>query len=440
LERCDNSNTIIAVAMNVIIQNLDVRDDEGPAFEHYLRQIENNDPGFDGRVQFGRFNLSRLSDRGAQRLGQSLLRATADHGRRFSNIKIVPDDMTASAFQYSALLDFFETGRYRCVDLVVYNNTPSPGTLAAIEHILTAMNTNHQPIAAELAIFGLSLTMQILHLVLQCPRVHLGRCRMESSLRPLVLRNDTTDHDDSPERGSRLCLSSDCDWFGILQAMTTLKTNVTRLALNFRDPVVGQLDLSSVVGFVTAQPNGMDLTLTFLRSSQLDGEAIVVEHILADICTQCHGVHSLSIHFQYDAMSLLNRKQFSRLMEHVSDSVLTSFDISDTSLNWLSPAQDQRIAVITQRNSAIPLYLQTTKLLKHRPMVMYRFHPPYAAGGKDRPKHQFVLSHALSQAADHPIFFSHCYEFVRSHSNELFGQEGRRRQAPTAAVAQPPPL
>jgi hypothetical protein len=115
--------------------------------------------------------------------------------------------------------------------------------------------------------------------------------------------------------------------------------------------------------------------------------------------------------------------------------------IEDTSgRSVLSPAQDQRIAVITQRNSLIPLYLQTTKLLKHRPMVMYRFHPPYAAGGKDRPKHQYVLSHALSQAAVHPIFFSHCYEFLRKHSNVLFGQEGRRRQAPAAAAAQPPPL
>jgi hypothetical protein len=79
--------------------------------------------------------------------------------------------------------------------------------------------------------------------------------------------------------------------------------------------------------------------------------------------------------------------------------------------------------------------LKTTKFLKLR-----RTPPPavddpidsssivvYANDGLDRPKHQFVLSHALSQAAVHPIFFSHFYEYVRNHVGELFGQPGQMR-------------
>jgi hypothetical protein len=82
--------------------------------------------------------------------------------------------------------------------------------------------------------------------------------------------------------------------------------------------------------------------------------------------------------------------------------------------------QEQEIAAITQRNS-LPVYLETTKFLKRRrpppavddPMDSSSSIVVYANHGVDRNKHQFVLSHALSQAAVHPIFFSHLYEYVR---------------------------
>jgi hypothetical protein len=400
--------------------------------ERLLRQLDDHDQYFDGLVEFGPFGRGVLSDRGAQRLGQSLLGAA--HRRIFLSIKISTFYMTADAAQYSALLDFFKTAEYEKVELFqvdppALNATPAPpppGMLAAIERIVIAMRANRQPAAAELELTGVCLTIKTLHLALQCSDLTLGRCQMESQPQLLAeLPDDTVDRDDSPEQGCCLQLNSNNDWIGILQAATMVKTNVTSLQLFFTDPIVGRLDLSSVTGFITAQPNDVDLAITY-PFNPADGVAIV-EHIVADLSTQCPGLRRLLIRLD-NALARVNRMQFPRLTELVSNSVLSKLaieDFSDSSV--LSREQKKQIRVITERNGVIPSYLQTTNLLKEHgtwrlkaflgdePIVVY------AKDGEDRRKHQYVLSHALSQAAVHPIFFSHVYEFVRNHVDELFG-------------------
>jgi hypothetical protein len=453
--------------MNVHVNpndNRPVRDDVGPRFERLLRQLDNNDDrDFDGRVEFGRRNV--LSDHGAQRLGQSLLRATARNPhRQFRFISISPYYMTADADQYSALLEFFATGQ--CGKVMLCHQGPDwpapqpPGMLAAMERIVIAMMANQQP--APLAIVGLSLTMPMLRLTLQCRDVTLYRCRMESPLLPQISPNDTTNYCDdhsaaapaaaaaaiaainSPERGIHLHLVSSSDWVGILQAATALKkTNVTSLALSLDDaaPIVGRLDLSSLIGFVTSQPNSMDLY--FQLRSQI-GDNTIVEHIVADILNHCPGVHSLVIRFG-SITSRVHREQFPRLLELVSDSALTRLAIEGYSgVNVMSREQEQQMAVVTQRNIVIPVYLRTTHLLKpRRPPVVNSNDPPivvvYANDGEDRRKHQFLLSHALSQAAVHPIFFSHVYEFVRNHGDQLFGPEDSHQHRHQRQCLQQPP-
>jgi hypothetical protein len=414
--------SIIAAAMD-----LPEREDEGPDFERLLSKLDNDhDPDPIIMVHFGQKGV--LSDRGAERLGRSLLGAKARNaGRRFSIIGMCPYFMTENASRYSSLLEFFATGQYYHAGLYqdAAWNAPEPGMAAAMAHILTAMLANpEQP--ANLTISGLSLSKQSLYLANQFLEVTLVDCRMEAplqQLQPMVVPRDTAEP--SPARGSRLRLASNNDWSGILQAQATLKTNVTSLFLMVNDPIVGRLDLSGLVGFVATQPNGMDLNLHFQRSGQMNADARV-EHILEDTLTQCpRGVHSLWINIDAAPAPLIREKQFPRLLELVSDSALTRFDIrAERANSVLSPAQVQQITVITQRNGVIAAYLQSTNLV-------------YANDDEDRPKHQYLLSHALSQAAVHPALFPHFYEFVRNHSNELPG--GRDRQAPAAAAAPPPP-
>jgi hypothetical protein len=229
----------------------------------------------------------------------------------------------------------------------------------------------------------------------------------------------------------------------------------------------GRLDWSSVIAFVAAQPNGVDLTMTGVPSLQM----AVVEHILADVTTQCPGMHGLLIQVNDDAASPLQRGRFPRLVELrfprlvelVSNSALTRFELRDQENSLLNQEQEQQIAAMTERNRVNPMHLQTTHLLKPRrpppvaadaddddddddddnddgEVVVDPIDPPivvvYADDDADRRNHQIVLSNALSQAAVHPIFFSHFYEYVRNHPDQL----PRRQQAPAAAsAAQPPP-
>jgi hypothetical protein len=445
----------------VMNNNLPERNDEGPDFERLLRQIDNDDHRFNGHVGLGRLNNSCciLSDRGAQRLGQCLLQATARGRVQFRTIYICPYYMTANAFGYSALLDFLETGQYRNVSLDQENNRPSrhaapeqpPGmAAAAMEHILTAMIANQQPDPASLTISGLSLTIPVLHLALQCQDVSLTNSPLlqQQQQLPVVVpaRNDITHHDDhpaaavaaaaalrnSPERGTDLCLFSDNDdWFEMLRAATTLPTsNVVKLNLVFSHTmIVGRLENFSILtDFLTSQPNSVSLSLTFRSASrrpasQIDTDAIV-EHIMADVLTQCPDVHSLFIHLPdrdsgARSRPLLFHERFVRLTELLSNTALKRLLIIPSTV--LSPDQLEQIGVIAQRNGDIPVYLGTTGLLK--PAVDDLFHPwftlhdAYDDDGKALPKHLFVLSHALRQAAVHPIFFSHFYEFVRNNAD-----------------------
>jgi hypothetical protein len=422
--------------MNVVNpnDNRPERDDEGPDWQDLLRQIDTDDPDFDGDVWFEASQTIVLSDDGAQSLGQSLLGAMArDPGRQFVAIHICTYYMSANADLYSALLDFLATGQY---GIVFFHQeaawpAPEPGRMrAAMEHIVTAMLANQQPVPALLEFHDVSLTMQTLQLALQHPWVNVCGCRMETLL--------LTDHDNypataaaavrnRPERGIRLCLDYQNGCIGILQAATTINTNVTSLKLSISSAIVGRLDLSALIDFVAAQPNGMDLAFDFFQSSRMNGD--IVENFLADVSNKCPGVHSLLIRVAR-AMSPLIRERFPRLKELMSDSSLTrlafeSFSEDDT---VLSPEQEQQMAVIIQRNIAIQMYLQSTNLLKpRRPPVVGPNDPPttivvYANhDGEDRRKHLFLLSHALSQAAVHPIFFSHVYEYVREHVDQLFG-------------------
>jgi hypothetical protein len=174
----------------------------------------------------------------------------------------------------------------------------------------------------------------------------------------------------------------------------------------------------------------------------MDGD-VIVEHILADVTTQCPGVHSLLIRVHGAVSPIMRELYFPRLVELVSNSALTRLDLKDERNTVLSPEQEEQIDVMTERNRVIPVYMRTTHLLKQRGPVAYAYYvdPPiivlYADDGEDRSKHQFVLSHALCQAAVHSVFFSHFYEFVRDHADQLpGGEKGRRRPAP-AAAAQP---
>jgi hypothetical protein len=232
---------------------------------------------------------------------------------------------------------------------------------------------------------------------------------------------------------------------------------VTSLILSFNYPIDSRLDLSSVIAFIAAQPNRMDMSISF-RSNELDGDVIViVERILANVSAQCPiGVHSLSFRIHDDILPLFTRVQYlPRLLQLLSNSTLTRFAVReqrDLQARFLSPEQEQRMAVITQRNRAIPVYLQTTYLLEPTrrspppPVMMMMVNPidppivVYANDndGTDRRQHQYVLSHALSQAAVHPIFLSHFYQYVRDHADLLFGLEGRR-PAPAAPPPPPPP-
>jgi hypothetical protein len=210
-----------------------------------------------------------------------------------------------------------------------------------------------------------------------------------------------------------------------------------------------QSDCWPVVPFENAR-HGISLDALGLRGNHVGTvEQVDVEHILADVTTQCPGVHSLLIRVHRAVSPIMRGQHFPRLLELVSNSALTRLDIDDGNeknprLNTvLSPEQEEQIDVMTERNRVIPAYLQTTHLLKQRGPVAYAYYedPPiivvYADDGEDRPKHQFVLSHALCQAAVHPVFFSHFYEFVRNHADQLPGErQGSRRPAP-AAAAQP---
>jgi hypothetical protein len=215
--RTQSNTNIIAAVMDQLPRN-----DEGRGFERLLGQLDDeHDQDFNGWVRFGRLGRRGvLSDHGAQRLGQSLLGAV--HRRGFHSIYISPYYMTADADQYSELLEFLASGQYCHVGL--YQDAawpaPQPGMLAAMEHVLAAMNTNQEPALALLEIIGVSLTLPILHLALQCVGLRLTRCRMESPLLQQILPNDTADRDVSPERGTTLNLLASNDWFGILQAAT----------------------------------------------------------------------------------------------------------------------------------------------------------------------------------------------------------------------------
>jgi cell division septation protein DedD len=431
------------VTMNVVNPNDHTpRDYLGLDFFRLLRLLD-NDPDFHGSVEFGRNGRGVLSDHAAQRLGQSLLRAT--HHSRFRRIKICTYYMTGDAHQYSALLEFFATGPTRNVMLVLYK-----GRTHANEQILTAMKANPQP--GNLRIVGMSrLKMQTLQLALQGPQgVAFDQCRMCRTESQQVLVNDTTNRDDhdaasaaalvvrnSPERGSYINLLNNKDSYGILKAATTLKTNVTSLVIDFNDPISRQFDYSSLISFVTAQPNGILLHLYFNeKSSRYDrARGLLLAVLVHEFAEKCPDVHSLRVLFR-DPLAFPER-YIPLLIEALPDSALTGFEFrraigTPESGNLLSRDQEQQIAAITQRNSAIPVYLQTTHLLKPRrpPAVNEPIDPPimlYANDGVDRPKHQFVLSHALSQAAVHPIFFPHFYEYVRNHVGELFGEPGHMR-------------
>jgi hypothetical protein len=419
--------SIAAVIMNLANPNATrpAFDDVGPEWEELLRWIDTDDPDFDGSVWFEASQTIVLSDDGAQRLGQSLLQAMA-RGRQFADIHICTYYMTADADQYSALLEFLASGQY---GYIFFHQeaawpAPEPGRMrAAMEHIVTAMLANQQPVPAGLEFFGVTLTMPILHLALQYPSIEFFGCRMETLL--------LTDHDNHlvvaaalrnrPEQGIHLRLGNINDNLGILQAATTINTNVTSLKLSFHNAIVGRLDLSRLFSFVATQPNGMDLTFVIFEPS-----TAIVEHILADVSNKCPGVHSLLIQFD-GAVSPLIRERFPRLKELMSDSSLTRLAFESFSGDTvLSPEQEQEMAVIIKRNIAILVYLQSTNLPKPRqPPVVDPNDPPalvvYANHGEDRRKHLFLLSHALSQAAAHPIFFSHVYEYIREHVDELFG-------------------
>jgi hypothetical protein len=381
--------------------------------------------------------------------------------------------MSANPFRYWALLDFLATGQYRYVGLGQDNEAwtapAEPGMAAAMEHMLTAMIANQQPDPATLGIRGLSLTMPVLRLALQCPSMLLLQ-RPSVSLhhspppqqQPLVVvpSNDTADRDDhaaaaaaaaaalrnSPERGTNLSPCSNNDGFEMLQAATTLQTNVARLDLCFpHRPIVGRLDFSILTGFLTSQPNSVDLSLAFgvYAVDRIDADA-TVEHILADVLTQCPDVHGLFIRLGHapPPPPLFFHERFARLTELVSNTALKRFVVNPPTV--LSPEQNEQISVITQRNGAIPAYLGTTGLLKQRrpPTENDPIDPPIMVMNEDEDfvdlsEHKFVLSHALSQAAVHPVFFSHFYQYVRDHADQLPGGEGR--QAPAAAAAPPPP-
>jgi hypothetical protein len=442
----------------VMNNNLPRRNDEGPGFERLLRWIDDDDHRFNGHVRLG-FNNCVLSDRGAQRLGQSLLGATARGCPLFHSISICPYYMTANAFQYWALLDFLATGQYRHVGLQQHNETRNapeqPGMAAAMEHMLTAMIANQQP--DYLVISGLNLTIPVLRLVLQCRGAHLSLydSPLQQQLLAVVPSNDMADRDDHPaaaaaaaaalrtipERGTNLSLATHNGiWFNMLQAATTLQTNVASLRLCFAHPmIVGRFDFSILTGFLTSQPNSVHLNLNF---SLIDAVDAIVEHIFADVLTQCPDVYALSIRVDDPpSLCLLFNERFARLTELVSNTALKRFVVDPPTA--LSPEQLEQISVITERNRAIPAYLEATGLLKQRrpPTENDPIDPPImvydANGAEDRPKYLFVLSHALSQAAVHPIFFSHFYQYVRNNADELFGLEGR--QALAAATAPPPP-
>jgi hypothetical protein len=419
--------------MNVVNPNANERDGEGPDFERLLRQLDDDDSNFHGLVEFGQKGIGFLDDRAAQRLGQSLLLAMY-HRRQFRLIKISAKYMSPNADRYSALLEFFATAPNRDVVLVLQR-----GNVGANEHILTAMKANPQP--GNLVIIGLVLKMQTLHLALQGPRLlSLVECRMHRTKSPpplpqQVLPNDTTtNRDDSSERGTCLRIVYNKDCFGILEAATKLKTNVTSLRLDFNDFPIVRFDsaAASLLSFVTAQPNGMELIFAFSGPIWAGGIAEVLMYLFPK---KCPCVHSLVIHTR--VALLVHPTGIPSLTEIVSDTALTRFEYrarnfyTNQRVNALSRTLEweQQIAAITQRNSAIPVYLETTKFLKPRrtPPIDSSSIVVYANDGVDRPKHQFVLSHALSQAADHPIFFSHCYEYVRNHVGELFGQSGQMR-------------
>jgi hypothetical protein len=422
-----------------------VRENEGPGFAHLFPQQDNDDHECDVLVEFGRneWSASITFNQGGGG------RNNNNANRQIDSIAIFPYYlMSANAGRrYSALLASLATNQYRHVRLQ-WSAQPGlppppppsspPGTMGVMEDILTAMRVNQQPVPAQFGIRGMRLTMPILHRALQLPRTALIECRMESPLEPMVLPDDATNHDDSPERGSNLHLGPGNGWLGILQTATTLQTNVTSLMLDFNNPIDGRLDLSGLIGsFVAAQPYRMDLTIYF-QSNPRDGDGIViVERILADVATQCPSVHSLFLRVRDDALPLFTRVQhLPRLSQLLSDSSLTRFELRelrDLQARVLSQEQEQRMAVITQRNTVIPMYLGTTNLLKpRRPPVVNPIDPPpivvYADDGEDRRKHQFVLSHALSQAAVHPIFFTHFYQFVLNHADQLPGGEKGRRQ------------
>jgi hypothetical protein len=338
--------------------------------------------------------------------------------------------------RWNVNMEFFASGPNRHVDNDPFGqNNPSwnaqpLGMMAVLEDIVTAMLANQQPpVVAEAAlhIIGLSLTMPILHRALQYPRVYLFGCQMESPLQQL---GHTTDQHNDVHRSSFLRIGYENDWSGILQAASMVRTNVTRLFLDFHDPIVGRLDLSSLIAFVATQPNGIDLTITVFFPCRIDA-VIIVEHIIMDITTQCPGVNSLWIQVLAPTTPPLMPEQFPRLLELVSASVLTRLEFFP--IFFLSPAQKRQLDVILQRNRVIPaLYLQTTQLLKPRrspprvddpiidpPIVVVYADDDDDDNGEDRRRHQFVLSHALSQAAVHPIFFSHFYQYVRDHADQL---------------------
>jgi hypothetical protein len=251
-----------------------------------------------------------------------------------------------------------------------------------------------------------------------------------ASAAALVVRN-------SPERGSCLRLVYNKDGDEILKAATTLNTNVTSLIMDFNDPI-SRFDYSSLISFVTAQPNGIKLSLIFNeKSSRFDrARGLILVVLVHEFAEKCPDVHSLRFLFRDPLAQAFPERYIPLLIEALSDSALTRFEFcalyTTESVNLLSREHEQQIAAIAQRNSAIPAYLQTTHLLKRRqpPAGNEPIDPPimlYANDGVDRPKHQFVLSHALSQAAVHPIFCLHIYEYVRNHVGELFGQPGQMR-------------
>jgi hypothetical protein len=298
-------------------------DDVGPEWEELLRWIDTDDPEFDGYVWFEASQTIVLSNAGAQRLGEILLGAMA-RGRRFAQVHICTYYMTANARQYSALLDFLASGQYRLVRLYQGAKWTSRQEMRAVmEHVLTAILANRPNLAnqqypATLELEGVRLTMKTLHLTLQHPRVDFSGCRMETLL--------LTDHDNQypvaaaaaaalknrPEQGIHLSLGyNNNDYFGILQAATAINTNVTSLRLSYNGAIVGRLDFSALIGFIAAQPNGMELTFAIFERSC----AAILEHILADVSTQCPGVHSLFISVDNDALSPLIRERFPRLKE-----------------------------------------------------------------------------------------------------------------------------